>query len=130
MDYAELARQTVEFIKPCLVSNGGALVVGVGANALYDWLKRAFTKPAAVGAFAEAVQSPTNELNLEALRLQIRKALEEDETFRKGLLEHLPKDMANSFLQQNAHVAGDNNVTIQNTGSGSTIQVNQPDRPQ
>jgi len=51
--------------------------------------------------------------------LQIRRALEQQEEFRKELLEHLPKEV----ITQTANVTGDTNITLQNTGAGNSINI-------
>jgi hypothetical protein len=90
MDYTEIANQVVEFLKPILAARPGAAASAPG-TALWDWIKSRFTRPAAVEAVREVEQNPADDANWEVLKLQIRKALEDDEVFRKELLKILPK---------------------------------------
>ena len=90
MDYTEIADQVVELLKPILAASPGAAASAAG-TALWDWIKSRFTRPAAVEAVREVEQNPAGDANWEVLKLQIRKALEDDEVFRKELLKILPK---------------------------------------
>jgi len=122
MDYPALAQATVDFLKPYLVAAGGKLAqdsLGVAREKVFGWLKSKFTKPAQSGALEEAAQSPQDAGALEALQLQIRRALEQQEEFRKELLEHLPKEVLPPGITQTANVTGNANVTIQSAGSGN-----------
>jgi hypothetical protein len=125
MDYTELARATVDFLKPYLAAAGGKLVqdgLSAAREKVFGWLRNKFTKPAQSGALEEAVQSPQDASALEALQLQIRRALEQQEEFCKELLERLPKEILPPGIAQCANVTGTANVVIQSTGSG-TINV-------
>ena len=122
MDYTELARATVDFLKPYLAAAGGKLAqdsLSAAREKVFGWLKSKFTKPAQSGALEEAAQAPQDAGALEALQLQIRRALEQQEEFRKELLERLPKEILPPGLTQTANVSGNANVTIQSAGSGS-----------
>jgi hypothetical protein len=117
MDYTELARVTVDFLKPYLLAAGGKLVkdsLSAAREKAFNWLKTKFTKPAQSAALEEAAQSPQDAGAMEALQFQIRLALEKQEDFRKELLELLPKEIV-----QTANVTGNENVTVQSTGSGN-----------
>jgi|SRR6266568_2991681 len=121
MDYTELARVTVEFLKPYLVAAGGKLA-GDGLSAAreraFGWLKSKFTRPAQTGALEEAAQSPQDAGALEALQIQIRRALEREE-FRQELIERLPKELLPPGFSQAANVAGNANVIVQSSGKGN-----------
>jgi hypothetical protein len=126
MDYTELARVTVDFLKPYLAAAGGTLVqdsLSAAREQVFGWLKRKFTKPAQTGALEEAAQSPQDAGALEALQLQIRRALEQQEDFRKELLERLPQEVLPPSLVQTLNQSGEGNLGIQNTGSGNTFNV-------
>jgi hypothetical protein len=122
MDYSELARVTVDFLKPYFVTTGGKLVqdsLNVAREKMFGWLKSRFTKPAQSGALQEAAESPDDTAALEALQLQIRRVLEQQEEFRKELLERLPKEVLPPGISQAANVRGKDNVTVQSTGHGN-----------
>ena len=65
------------------------------------------------------LEAPQDAGALEALQLQIRRALEQQEEFRKELLEILPREVLPRSLGQTATVTGDDNILIQSAGSGS-----------
>jgi hypothetical protein len=125
LDYGALAHQTIEFLKPVLAAAGGKIVKDK-AGEIWEWLKSQFTtKPAAAAALNEVEQTPTNEDNWEALMVQIKKALKEDEGFGKRLVELLPKEVTERAISQKADITGNSNITAQSAGSGS-IHINQP----
>ena len=93
MDYTEIANQVVEFLKPVLGAGPGVATSAAG-SASWDWIKTRLTRPAAVEAVREVEQNPAGDTNWEVLKLQIRKALEEDEVFRKELLKIVPKEFS------------------------------------
>jgi len=125
-NYSELAGKTVEFLKPYFVAAGGKLAQD-GLNAarekVFGWLKGKFIKPAQSGALEVATKAPNDPDALESLQHQIQRALEQQEQFRKELLAHLPKEILPPGIVQTANVTGDNNVTAQSTGSGSSINI-------
>ncbi len=125
MDYSQLAYNKIEFLKPYLAAEGGALAkegLSIAHKKLFDWLKGKFTKPAQNGALAEAVQTPQDAGALEALQLQIRRALEQQEEFRKELLERMPKEF-HPQTTQTINVTGDNNKSGQISGTGNSINI-------
>ena len=125
MDYAQLAQNTVEFLKPYLAAGGGLLAkegLSAAHKALFGWLKGRFTKPAQSAALDEAVQTPKDSGALESLQLQIRRALEQQEDFRKELLERLPNEFHPQTVQT-ANVTGDHNKIVQNKGDGNNISI-------
>jgi len=123
---SELARTTVEFLKPYFLATGGKLAQD-GLNAAREkvvgWLKSKFIKPAQSGALNVATQAPDDPEALESLQHQIQRALEQQEDFRKELLAHLPKEILPPGVAQTANVTGDNNVAGQNVGSGNSIII-------
>jgi hypothetical protein len=112
LDYGALAHQTIEFLKPVLAAAGGKIVKDK-AGEIWEWLKSQFTKPAAAAALSEVERAPTNEDNWEALMVQIKKALKEDEGFGKRLVELLPKEVTERAISQKADITGDANVIAQ-----------------
>ena len=86
LDYGVLAHQTIEFLKPVLAAAGGKIVKDESGE-IWQWLKSHFsTKPAAAVAIHKIEQTPTDGDNWEALTVQIKKALKEDEGFAKRLV--------------------------------------------
>ena len=122
MDYAQIAQQVVEGLKPVLMTQGAHLATAVGAHGIYDWLKSKFTSGGAAEALADVRKDPTREVNWDALRVQIRKALEEDEGFRKELLGKLGVPQQALSVTQQASVMGNANTVIQNTGKGFSMK--------
>lgn len=132
LDYAQLATQAVDFLRQTIPH--AATVAGLELTfkeagerclRLLQLLKSKFTKPAAAGALAEALETPAVTENWEALRVQILKALKEDEAFRREFLEVLPAGSGVS-AHQTAVVTGDNNVTVQVAGKGNRTNVGRP----
>jgi dTDP-4-amino-4,6-dideoxygalactose transaminase len=125
-EYGELAQKTVEFLGPCLAAAGGKLVED-GMNAarekVFDWLKSKFKKPAQSAALELAAKAPEDAESLAALQFQIERALEQQEEFRKELLERLPKEIVPAGVAQTLNVTGDNNVAGQFSGSGNSMNV-------
>ena len=121
MDNAEIARVTVAFLTPYFVAAGSKLVedgLSAAREKVGAWLKSKFTKPSQTAVVEVAVQSPHDADAQEALQHQIRRALEEDESFRKELLELLSKEVKQR-ITQTANVTGNGNVVPQNAGSGN-----------
>jgi hypothetical protein len=126
IEYEELAHATVEFLKPYLIAAGGKLAkegLDAAREKVFGWLKTKFIKPAQSGALEEAVQSPQDAGAIEALQLQIRRALEQQEEFRKELLERLPKEIIPPGFAQTANVTGNDNDVVQIKGSGNTTSI-------
>jgi hypothetical protein len=122
----EVARSTVEFLKPYLVAAGGKVAqdsVDAVREKLFGWLKSKFIKPAQSAALDVAIKEPNDLEALESLRHQIQRALEQQEEFRKELLAHLPQEILPTGIVQTATVTGDNNVTAQSTGCGNSINI-------
>ena len=117
MDYLVLANQIVEFLKQSL-HVGTELTIGLTTHALWDCIKSKFKKPAKVAAIEDVEKNPASNTNWEILKLQIVKALEEDESFRKEIMEVLPQG-----ITQNLTVQGDGNKSVQASG-GSTVIIN------
>jgi hypothetical protein len=128
-DYAQLACQAVDFLRNTIphAATVASLELafkeaGAGGLRLLQLLKSKLTKPAAAGALEEAVEEPAVAENWEALRLQILKALKEDEGFRREFLELLPA-AAGVSASQSATVAGNANVTVRVAGQGNQTNV-------
>jgi hypothetical protein len=120
MDYTQIANDVIGYLQ-ALGPTGADLGAGVAANALWDWIKSRFKarSPAAAEAVTAVEKTPASGTDWDVLKLQLRKALEEDETLRRELLALLPKEYLPVI--QTAIVSGNENVTIQNAGAGSII---------
>jgi hypothetical protein len=70
----------------------------------------------------EAVQTPQDDDAMEALQLQIKVALKNDEGFRKELLEILPKEIVQT-INQTATVTGHGNKLGQIGGTGNSVNI-------
>jgi hypothetical protein len=124
-DYAQLATQAVDFLRD-IVPHAATVAslelafkeAGERGLRLLHLLKDKFTKPAAAGVLAEAFETPAVTENWAALRVQILKALKEDEAFRQEFLEIFPAGNDVS-AHQAAVVTGNQNVTVQVTGHGN-----------
>jgi hypothetical protein len=117
MDYTALAVAVVAFLQPYVMQGGAELAKGALGEAgkeAWGWLKSRFTQPAQQAAVAELEAAPQDEANWEALKVQLVKALRDDEAFRKELLGRLPEKVG-----QTLQISGTGNIGIQNTGSGS-----------
>ncbi|MGD0652029.1 MAG: hypothetical protein ABSA97_12995 [Verrucomicrobiia bacterium] len=131
MGYAAIAMQVVEFLKPYVVAGGGLAAGGAMAKAgeeCWDWLKGRFTKPAQAEAIRDVIYAPSEPLSWEALKVQLQKALKDDESFRNELLGRLPKEMRNRFALQAASAKGSGNAVAQAQGENIQIQINRPGR--
>ena len=128
-DIVEIARQTVELLKLALPFAAAQVATGAaretGKN-LLEWLKKKLTRPAAAAVLDEAISDPSNQTNWEALALQIRKLLEEDQAFRRELLELLSKEAF--AIRQTASITGDNDAIVQITGDDNRVNINRGGR--
>ena len=128
-DIVEIARQTVELLKPALLFAAGGVATGAAreaGKALLDWLKTKLTRSAAAAVLDEAISDPSNQTNWEALALQICKLLEQDQTFRRELLERLPREAF--ATRQTASITGDNDDIVQIAGDDNRVNINRGDR--
>ena len=120
MDYLPLLDQTMELLKP-VAPAGGAVVTHLAAGALWDWIKIKVKgrSPAATEAVEEVEKAPADPVNWDILRLQLRRALAQDESLRAELAALVSKYAPARSVIQNSAVAGDGNVVIQTSGSGN-----------
>jgi hypothetical protein len=119
MEYLQLLDQTIELLKP-VAPAGGQVLTKLAANALWDWIKTKVKgrSAAATEAVEEVEKAPADPINWDVLRLQLRKALAEDETLRAELAALLSKHAPAPSVAQSSSVSGHGNVVIQNTGTG------------
>jgi hypothetical protein len=98
------------------------VVTKLAANALWDWIKAKVKgrSPAATEAVEAVEKGPADPANWNGLRLQLSKALAEDETLRAELATLLSRHAPAPSVVQNSAVTGDGNVIVQTTGSGNT----------
>ena len=125
-NYSELAQNTVEFLKPYLLAAGGKLAqdgLSAAREKVFGWLKSKFIKPAQSGALEGVAKDPHDPEAMGDLQFLIQRALEQKKDFRKKLLELLPKEILPPGIVQTANATGDNSDIVQNTGSGSNINI-------
>jgi hypothetical protein len=120
MEYVQLLDQTMELLKP-VAPAGGQVLTKLAANALWDWIKTKVKdrSAAATEAVEEVEKAPADPVNWDILRLQLRKALAQDETLRAELAALVSKHAQAPSVVQDSAVAGDANVVIQTTGAGN-----------
>jgi hypothetical protein len=119
MEYAEIANQVIQILNPA--SDFGLKVsASLTGHAIWDLLKKRFTKDAFAEAIREAEEKPSNKTNWDELKIRIQKALVEDEDFRKEIQKFLPKS---SDISMEANVSGSGSVVVQNVGN-SHININ------
>ena len=123
MEYLQLIDQTIELLKP-VAPAGGQVLAKLAANALWDWIKTKVKgrSAAATEAVEEVEKAPSDPVNWDILRLQLRKALTQDETLRAELAALVAKYAPPPSVVQSCAVVGHANVVIQTTGTG-TIHV-------
>jgi hypothetical protein len=120
-DYTAMAMAVIAFLQPYVLKGGAAMAKGTLGEAgkeVWGWLKTKFTKPAQQEAVKELEAAPQDETNWEALKVQLVKALRDDEAFRRELEARLPEPVKQSISQQMT-ISGTGNVGIQNAGSGN-----------
>lgn len=119
IDPVQLAQQAIQALQAHWGVVGAALADGAlkeAGKSVFVWLKERFTSKAAAGALEEAEADPENTRKSKALALQIEDAIETDPEFRERLVALLP-------TTQSATVTGNDNVTVQNTGSGNQFSI-------
>jgi hypothetical protein len=124
MDYTRIANTVIEFLQP-LQTPSAELGTGVAANALWDWIKSRFKgrSAAAAEAVAAVEKTPSSGDDWEILKIQLRKALKEDETLARELVALLPKGCLPPGVSQNAIITGVGNALIQSSGTTGSIHV-------
>ena len=120
MEYLQLLDQTIELLKP-VAPAGGQVLTKLAANALWDWIKtKVKGRSAAVTEAVEEVEkAPADPVNWDILRLQLRKALAQDETLRAELATLVAKYAPPPSVVQSSAVAGHANVVTQNIVIGN-----------
>ena len=120
MEYLQLVNQAIELLKP-VAPVGEQVATHLAAGALWDWIKTRFKgrSAATTEAVEEVEKAPADSVNWEVLRLQLQKALAQDETLRAELAALIAKSAPAPSVAQSAAVSGDGNVVIQKAGSGN-----------
>lgn len=125
MDSVLMAQEALAALTPYLLWTAGK-AAGAGVTEatkdLYALVKKSFAgKPAAAEALEAAQAEPEDATTLEILKLQIQKAAERDEEFRRGLQNALVVAGVGSDVQQTADVSGSGNKVAQVSGGGNTV---------
>ena len=120
MEYLQLLDQAIQLLQPAAPA-GGQVATHLAASALWDWIRTKIKgrSAAATEAVDEVEKAPADPVNWDVLRLQLRKALAQDETVRTELAALLAKHAPVASAVQNSTIAGVGNVGIQNTGTGN-----------
>ena len=120
MEYLQLLDQTIELLKP-VAPAGGQVLTKLAANALWDWIKTKVKgrSAAATEAVEEVETAPADPVNWDILRLQLRKALAQDETLRAELAALVGKYAPPPSVVQSSAVVGHANVVFQNMVTGN-----------
>jgi len=126
---AELANQTLAFLKPHLVTAGGKFAdqalakAGADVEKLYGWLKSKLTRPTAATALEQATAAPNDDQNWDDLRQQLEILLK-DESLRKELAALLPAGSRVRTTNQTMNQAGDGNAAAQVSGNRNSVNIN------
>lgn len=123
IDLAPLAASAVTLLVPYLneaAEKGIGTLAESAAGSLYGLLKKKLTSPAAQEALADAEQAPASADTQTVLRVQIEKALRNDEQLA-ALLSQLLAQMQAAAPSQQANVAGDGNQVVMIQGSGNLV---------
>jgi hypothetical protein len=130
MDPVTLAGSAVALVAPYLVEGGKELAKKVGGEAggrivaLYDKVKAKLTGSGAAKDVADFEQAPADQDNQEALRKELKKALEADPAFREeleGLVGEI-QQKGGDRINQIANVSGHHNPVTQIAGSGHVVR--------
>jgi hypothetical protein len=121
MDIKSLVAYTIT----ALQTPGGDFALNVASNALWDLIKRCFQKRSAAAkeSIEDIEKAPNEDLNWNAFKTQLNKALKEDEAFRKELQALLPKQTNQTISQENITI-GNGNVSFQSVGTGNNFSAN------
>ena len=99
--------------------------VGQGtAGLLVERLKARLSSTRAKDALADVTQQPTDADSQTVLRVHLKKAVEADPAladFLQQWLDDARKQAPDTGITQTATVTGDNNFTVQITGSGNAV---------
>ena len=121
-DITNIVSQAVELLKsaqnPAL-----DIATGVTAHAIWDWAKSKFKRRSAATTEAVEAVSKSNATptDWEALKLQLRKALEDDAPLRKELENLLPKNSGPPADVQNVHQSGVGHKSAQIKGNRNIV---------
>jgi hypothetical protein len=123
LDLAPLAASAVTLLVPYLkeaAEKGIGTLAESAAGSLYGLLKKKLASPAAQEALADAEQAPASADAQTVLRVQIEKALRNDEQL-VALLSQVLAQLQAAAPSQQANVAGDGNQVVMIQGSGNLV---------
>lgn len=129
IDVAQLSTVVVSLLSPYLAKAAGKTAeelggaVGARLVKLYDTLKAKLTRPGAAEALGDLEKLPGDTDAQAALRHQLKKALAEDEPFRRelqALVSEIQPERGGS-INQTAVIHGNENTAIQIAGSGNVV---------
>jgi len=116
----EMAGTVVALVGPYLagkVAEGAAAEAGKKA---FEWLNNKLTSAGAREVLEEIEKNPEDEINREALEVEIKKALRRNEAFREGLAELLKE----AGTTQSMTLTGDGNKGVQIANSSNvTVDI-------
>ncbi len=119
-----LATSAVAILAPLLqkaVEKGAEEVGKSAVSALLDKIKTRLTHAGAKEAFDDLAQQPADPAAQGALSMQLRKALEADPALAAFLKQWIDESKLQAAVSQTANLHGNDNKTIQISGSGNTV---------
>ena len=124
LELTALAASAVTMLAPFFLKAGEKAVEKLGESAagtLYDALKTRLRTPSAREALEDLAQTPDDADTQAALRIALRKALEQDPALARQLQELIGDGAAG---RQTVNISGDGNKTAQVSGSGNKVRIN------
>lgn len=119
-----LATTAVAILSPLLqkaVEKGAEEVGKSAVGALVDKIKTRLTHAGAKEALDDLAKQPGDPAAQGALNMQLRKAIEADPTLATFLKQWVDESESQAGTSQTANVHGNDNKTIQISGSGNTV---------
>lgn len=123
---SSLAATTVTLLTPVwsAIVDGGAKELGkTSVAAIIDSLKARLRSTPAEAALTDAEKDPKDADTQAALRKELKKAMQNDESLTKFISEWTAQAEAvlGTSVRQSLIITGDNNRTVQVSGSGNNI---------
>ena len=124
-----LAQQTIDFLKPHLLTAAGTLVdqslakAGAGVAGVFAWLKSKFTHPVDKAVLDEAIKSPAQDRNWRGLHHQLVELLHADPVLQKELAALLPSPPPGTSIIQTLNNSGNQNTNVQISGKANTTKI-------
>jgi len=119
-----LATSTVSVLVPLLKKALGKGVEKIGessAKLLFDKLSMRLGHQGAKEALKDLAQQPSDAAAQGALNMQLRKALQTDLELAEFLKQWAAEAESKADVAQTSSIYGDNNKTVQITGSGNNV---------